>query len=155
MPADAALRPEKAEPHATFAEFYAAYLQAHRSPWNRALHLFAKIAMMALVAAAIVRREPWWILAVPVAGVVPCWLGHLWLEGNRPTSWTNPAASLLGAIRGVGGIGAGGRRTPGGGERVRERRYWSFLADLRMCAGMLGFGSVAPEEAPLVASEEE
>ncbi len=110
---------------------------------NRALHLAAKLAMLALVGLAAYRREPLWLLAVPVAAVAPCWLGHFFFEGNRPTSWTRPAASLLGALRAPF---EAPRRARSGARH--ERRYWSFLADLRMCAGMLGWGrGVAPDPA--------
>jgi len=108
---------------------------------NRALHLAAKLAMLALIGLAAYRREPLWLLAVPLAAVAPCWLGHFLFEGNRPTSWTRPAASLLGALRAP----FEHRPAASSGAR-RERRYWSFLADLRMCAGMLGLGRrVAPD----------
>lgn len=125
-------------PRATFEEFYVAYLAAHRNPWNRALHLCAKFAMLALVAVAAWRRQPAWLLATPLAGVAPCWIGHLLFEGNRPTSWTRPAASLLGAVRALFERRVDAPRTP------RERRYWSFLADLRMCAAMVGLAPRQP-----------
>ncbi len=91
--------------------------------------------MLALMGLAAVRGEPLWLLALPVAAVAPCWLGHFLFEGNRPTSWTRPAASLLGALR------APFERHDGAVSAPRsERRYWSFLADLRMCAAMVGLG---------------
>jgi hypothetical protein len=120
--------------HATFDEFYAAYLAAHRSRANRLLHLTAKLLVIAVLALAIWRRNPLWLLAAPVVAVAPCWLGHLLLERNRPTSWTRPAASLLGSLkllfephRDAGPPRAG-------------RAYYSVLADLRMCAAMVGLG---------------
>jgi hypothetical protein len=128
---------------ATFDEFYAAYLAAHRHPANRALHLVAKLAMLAVIGWAAVRREPLWLLALPVAAVAPCWLGHFLFEGNRPTSWTRPAASLLGALR-----APFERRLATDAEPRRERRYWSFFADLRMCAAMLGLGGQSGSNPP-------
>ena len=116
----------------SFDAFYVSYLAQHRHPANRALHLFAKFAMAALIVVAIVDRSWLALVAVPFAGVLPCWLGHLLIEHNRPTSWTRPAASLLGALRAKFAF----RRVTGSG-----RAYWSLLADLRMCASMLGFGS--------------
>lgn len=127
--------------HATFDEFYAAYLAAHRSRANRLLHFTAKLLVIAVLALAIWRRNPLWLLAAPVAWVAPCWLGHLVLEGNRPTSWTRPAASLLGSLklffephRHAGPPRAG-------------RAYYSVLADLRMCAAMVGLGGVTDRAA--------
>lgn len=117
----------------TFAEFYAAYRAEHRDPTNRALHLVAKLAMIAALAGAAFERSLLALGAAPVLGVVPCWLGHLVFERNRPTAWSRPSSSLLGSLvaRLTGrsdGRAAGSRR---------GRPYYSFLADLTMCLEML------------------
>ncbi len=123
-----------------FSEFYAGYLAHHRHPANRALHLLAKLLAVACLAGAAYAHSVLMLLAAPVLAVAPCWLGHLWFEGNRPVSWTRPAASLLGNLATLGG------RLPRGRHRPREagparpdggRAYYSFLADLRMCGEML------------------
>lgn len=116
----------------TFDEFYVAYLAQHRHPANRALHLFAKFAMVALLVMAIVDRNWLALIAVPFAGVLPCWLGHRFVEHNQPTSWSRPEASLLGTLRSRFMFRRGA--SPG-------RPYWSFVADLRMCAAILGLRS--------------
>ena len=93
------------------------------------LHLGAKGAMLALLGAAVCTRSVLALLLVPVVGVAPCWLGHRLFEGNRPTSRSQPNASLLGAL-----ITRVTRRpAPSSGGRP----YYSFAADLRMCAAML------------------
>ena len=116
----------------TFSEFYADYLAHHRRPWNRALHLAAKLLALAGLAAAVYERSILLLLAVPVLAVAPCWIGHLLFEGDRPVSWTQPAASLLGSLGRLCGIG----HVDTGVNRVRP--YYSFAADLRMCGAMLG-----------------
>jgi hypothetical protein len=137
-----------------FSEFYAAYLAEHRQPGNRALHLLAKLLAVASLVAAAHERSVLLVLAAPVLAVGPCWLGHLWFEGNRPVSWESPAASLLGTLGTWAGRLAPRRRAgsiappsspasdrgptasraglPAGG-----RAYYSLLADLRMCGEML------------------
>jgi hypothetical protein len=120
----------------TFSEFYADYLVHHRNSWNRALHLAAKLLALAGLAAAVVERSLLLLLAVPILAVAPCWIGHLLLEGDRPVSWTRPAASLLGTLGRILRIRPhddGGRPGPQG-----VRPYYSFAADLRMCGAMLG-----------------
>jgi hypothetical protein len=125
----------------TFSEFYADYLAHHRHPWNRVLHLAAKLLALAGLAAAVYERSVLLLLAAPVLAVAPCWIGHLLFEGDRPVSWTQPAASLLGSlgricgIGGIGGISARPPRPPG------VRPYYSFAADLRMCGAMLGMAA--------------
>ncbi|HVR09027.1 MAG TPA: Mpo1-like protein [Thermoanaerobaculia bacterium] len=130
----------------SFSEFYAGYLAHHRHPANRALHLLAKLLAAGCVAAAAYERSLLMLLAAPVLAVTPCWLGHLWFEGNRPVSWHQPAASLLGTLGawcGIGrGRGRGGRAESGGdgeatGGSGAGRAYYSLLADLRMCGEML------------------
>lgn len=140
----------------TFSDFYADYLAHHRHPLNRALHLAAKLLAIAGLAAAVHERSALLLLAVPVLAVAPCWLGHLLFEGNRPVSWSQPSASLLGAIAGIGGIAhrrdrrrrrelpAPGR--PSGAAPPRPaggRPYYSFAADLRMCGAMFAPRSTA------------
>jgi hypothetical protein len=112
----------------SFDAFYADYLRAHRHPANRALHLAAKAAMLVAIAAAVVTRNVLPLLLVPIVGVAPCWLGHRLFEGNQPTSRTRPEASLVGTLFMRGTPSRGGRP------------YYSFAADLRMCAGMLRRG---------------
>lgn len=119
-----------------FEAFYAAYLAAHRHPANRALHLLAKLAMLALLLASALARQPLLLLAIPVVGIAPCWLGHLLFEGNHPTSWHDPAASLLGSLRLLARGGSGPAPRSG-------RPYYSLLADLHMCAAMMGLQRIA------------
>ncbi len=115
----------------TFDAFYAAYLMEHRHPANRALHLFAKVAMLAAAVTAVAVPSLLALVAIPVAAVVPCWLGHWAFEHNRPTAWTRPSASLLGTLA---------SRITGRGRSRGGRPWYSFAADLRMCATMLGLG---------------
>jgi len=135
-----------------FTEFYAAYLEDHRHPANRALHLLAKLLAIAGIAAAVYRRSLLWLLAVPVLAVAPCWIGHLLFERNRPVSWTQPSASLLGTLFGwrrwlrrpapgqPPPLAPAPPPPPRAARAARAgagRAYFSLLADLRMCAGML------------------
>jgi hypothetical protein len=116
---------------ASFAEFYPAYLADHRHPVNRALHLAAKLAMVAALATAVLERSLLAALTAPMLAVLPCWLGHWVFEGNRPTAWTRPSASALGSLA-LAITGAPGATASRGG-----RPYYSFLADLKMCLSMV------------------
>jgi len=127
----------------TFSEFYAGYLAHHRHPWNRALHLAAKLLALAGLATAVYERSVLLLLAVPVLAVAPCWIGHLLFEGDRPVSWTQPAASLLGTLARICGLGGSGHPDPAPPHEALPPRppavrpYYSFAADLRMCGAML------------------
>ena len=109
----------------TFGEFYTAYLAEHQHPANRALHLLAKVAMLAALGLAAIGSSLAALLLAPVLGVLPCWLGHFVFEHNRPTAWSRPAASLLGSL------------TRAGARSGEGRPWYSFVADLRMCRDTL------------------
>ncbi len=80
----------------SFREFYPAYLAEHRSSACRRLHALGSSLVLATLAAAILGREPWLLLALPIAGYGPAWLGHLLFERNRPATFTHPIYSLIG-----------------------------------------------------------
>jgi hypothetical protein len=128
-----------------FAEFYADYLSHHRHPLNRALHLLAKLLAAACLLGAVRAGSILLLLAAPVLAVAPCWLGHLAFEGNNPVSWERPSASLLGTLAGLASrlrrllepVSTGRRQALPAPPPSAARPYYSFLADLRMCAEMI------------------
>jgi len=75
-------------------EFYPFYLTEHRNTTSRVLH-FAGTSLIALwVALAVVRREPWWLVLIPVGGYGFAWVGHFFFERNRPATFQYPGYSL-------------------------------------------------------------
>ncbi len=83
----------------TFAEFWPHYVHAHRNPVNRALHYAGTTAMLGTVAAAALTLNPAWLLAAPVVGYGPAWVGHFVFERNRPATFEHPLWSLRGDFR--------------------------------------------------------
>ena len=80
----------------SFADFYPFYLSEHRNRTCRAMHFAGSTLVLALVTLAIMSREAWWLLAVPVAGYGFAWVGHFVFEKNRPATFRYPGYSLLG-----------------------------------------------------------
>jgi hypothetical protein len=80
----------------TFRDFYPFYLSEHRHPVCRRLHFAGSMLVVAAIAAALVTRNAWWLVAAPVAGYGFAWAGHFFFEKNRPATFSYPLYSLLG-----------------------------------------------------------
>jgi len=81
---------------ASFGEFYPYYLQQHLNPISRRLHVGGTLLAVAVVAAALSTRCWAWLLAAPLVGYLPAWLGHFLFEGNSPATFRHPLYSLRG-----------------------------------------------------------
>ena len=82
--------------YASFREFYPFYLSEHRNPTCRKLHFAGTSLVIGIVVLAISTANPWWLLAMPVAGYGFAWVGHYAFEKNRPATFTYPAWSFMG-----------------------------------------------------------
>jgi hypothetical protein len=80
----------------SFAEFYPFYLSEHSRPACRRLHFVGTSLALGCVLAAIVSRNPWWLLGGLAAGYGFAWIGHAFFEHNRPATFTHPFYSFLG-----------------------------------------------------------
>ena len=82
----------------TYEEFWPYYLSEHRRPATRALHFLGTTLVIVTLAAGIL-VSPLWLLAMPFAGYGPAWIGHFFVERNRPATFTYPWWSLRGDFR--------------------------------------------------------
>jgi hypothetical protein len=82
-----------------FGEFYSFYLEQHRHPVCRILHVAGVLASVALLITILVRH--WWtaVPLFPLPGYVLGWIGHFYFEKNRPASFKYPFYSFAGDIR--------------------------------------------------------
>lgn len=79
--------------------FWSRYEAAHRSALNCWLHALGTVASLAVLLGVILSHEWWWLLAVPIVGYLPAWIGHALFEHNRPLSFEAPWKSLLADYR--------------------------------------------------------
>lgn len=78
----------------SFRDFYPYYLTEHGDPANRTLHFIGTAGLLAILIIAIVVQK-WWMLAlIPVCGYGFAWVGHYFVEKNRPATFTYPLWSL-------------------------------------------------------------
>lgn len=80
----------------SFAEFWPYYLGEHSKPATRALHYVGTICAIALVI-SFVAIGKWWLFPLAfVPGYAFAWIGHFFIERNRPATFTYPLWSFMG-----------------------------------------------------------
>lgn len=82
----------------TFEEFWPHYLGEHRHPTNRTLHFTGTSLVYAIMVFAAF-RSPVWLAVAPLVGYGFAWVGHFFIERNRPATFTYPLWSLRGDFR--------------------------------------------------------
>ena len=80
----------------TFEAFWPYYLHEHRLINCRALHYVGTV-VSAVLLIYLVSFQFWsWLPLVLVAGYGPAWIGHFFIEKNRPATFKYPLWSLMG-----------------------------------------------------------
>jgi len=78
----------------TFDEFWPFYVKEHQKKATRILHFVGTTGAMACVAGGLLTKRRWLLALAPVVGYGPSWIGHFFVEGNRPASFKYPVWSL-------------------------------------------------------------
>jgi len=78
----------------TFEEFWPFYVKEHQKKATRILHFIGTTGAMACVAGGLLTKRRWLLALAPVVGYGPAWVGHFFVEGNRPASFKHPLWSL-------------------------------------------------------------
>ena len=92
-------QPASGDRFASFDEFYPFYIHEHSNRTCRRIHVVGSGLVLLALAAAIVTRNAWWLLAMPVIGYGFAWVGHFFFEKNRPATFRYPLWSLMGDWR--------------------------------------------------------
>jgi hypothetical protein len=82
----------------SFEDFWPFYVREHAHPTNRKLHFVGTTLAMASLAAGLVTRRRAFFLAAPVLGYGFAWVGHFFVEGNKPATFRYPLWSLRGDL---------------------------------------------------------
>ena len=86
----------RAQDFKTFAEFYPFYLSEHNNRTCRRLHFMGSTLALACLVAALVLRQPFFVLLGLLCGYGFAWFGHFAFEKNRPASFKRPLYSFMG-----------------------------------------------------------
>jgi hypothetical protein len=80
----------------SFEDFWPFYVREHSKKATRNLHFVGTTLAMASVAAGLLTGRRSLLLAAPVVGYGMAWIGHFFVEQNRPATFTYPAWSFRG-----------------------------------------------------------
>ena len=82
----------------SFSEFYPFYLSEHNDKINRRLH-FTGLLLALLTLIFVIFTKNWILLILmPVFGYGFAWLGHCFIEKNKPATFKYPLYSILGDL---------------------------------------------------------
>jgi hypothetical protein len=79
----------------TFKEFYPFYLDQHKKTGTRITHFVGTTAFFILVLISIIYKLPWILLAGVVSAYFFAWIGHFFIEKNKPATFQYPFYSLI------------------------------------------------------------
>lgn len=83
------------ERYSSFEAFWPYYVSEHRHPTCRALHYIGTTCAITCVIAGAVRGEAGWFGAAAFSGYFFAWVGHFFVEKNRPATFRYPLWSLV------------------------------------------------------------
>ncbi len=82
--------------YTSFKTFYPYYLKEHSDFKNRVLHFTGTLLLISFLIGGIITGK-WWLFAlIPVTGYGFAWVGHFFIEKNKPATFTYPFYSLAG-----------------------------------------------------------
>jgi hypothetical protein len=80
----------------TFADFWPHYLSEHSKAATRVMHCLGTLLAIGVVVSTIAAGK-WWLFPIAlVPGYAFAWVGHFFIEKNRPATFTHPLWSFLG-----------------------------------------------------------
>ncbi|MDZ7344506.1 MAG: DUF962 domain-containing protein [candidate division KSB1 bacterium] len=80
----------------TFAEFWPFYLGEHAASANRWFHFIGTSLALLQIIYGFATQRFWLLLTALVTGYAFAWIGHFFIEKNRPATFTYPWFSFLG-----------------------------------------------------------
>ena len=86
----------------SFTEFWPYYLAEHSKPGTRLLHLVGTSIALGTVAVFILIGK-WWLFPLAlIPGYGAAWIGHFFIEKNKPATFQYPLWSFIGDYKMIG-----------------------------------------------------
>jgi hypothetical protein len=89
----------EAQPPTDFQSFFPYYLREHAHPTCRALHYIGTSVVLAILGYVVYAGQPVYLWAMPLVGYFFAWVGHFFIEKNKPATFTYPLWSLIGDFK--------------------------------------------------------
>lgn len=83
----------------SFKEFYPKYLEEHKKTGTRIMHFIGTSLFLAILVLSVVYKNPWLILIGIVSAYANAWIGHFFIERNKPATLRYPLWSLMGDFK--------------------------------------------------------
>lgn len=83
----------------SYAEFWPHYLREHSKPQTRVLHYIGTGLALACLACIFLLQDYRYLFAGLLCGYLFAWIGHFFVEKNRPATFTYPLWSLVSDFR--------------------------------------------------------
>ncbi len=82
--------------YTSYSAFFDYYLSEHDRPLTRTLHYIGSTCGIAALVLTVITHNPVWIFAGLAAGYGFAWVGHFFVEHNRPPTFRYPLWSFMG-----------------------------------------------------------
>lgn len=80
--------------YTTFRSFYNYYLTEHSDSKKRILHFIGTAFLLTCLISGFITGKRWLFALIPVLGFGFAWVGHFFIEKNRPATFTYNVYSL-------------------------------------------------------------
>lgn len=89
----------EAQRYQSFKEFYPYYLSEHSKTGTKVTHFIGTSLFFVALALTIYLQNPWLIISVVVTPYLFAWIGHFFIEKNKPATFKYPLWSLAGDFK--------------------------------------------------------
>jgi hypothetical protein len=83
----------------SFNEFYPHYLEEHKKTGTRVMHFIGTSLFFGMLVLAYAYQNPWLILLGITLAYLNAWIGHFFIEKNKPATFQYPLWSLIGDFK--------------------------------------------------------